>query len=126
MVALYQTANDTTAIGVDKASALVTVSACMTMNNGGVQPGFARSFYVTVGGDPAGDVVISPFSTDVGKTLGNRCAVLDLDPADASTDVITAIITLPVATSLISPAQRGSRCSFFRCARACGTDAACP
>lgn len=111
MVALYQTANDTTAIGVDKASALVTVSGCMAMNNGGVQPGFARSFYVTVGGGPAGDVVISPFSTDVGKTSGNRWAVLDLDPADASTDVIT----LPVATSLISPAQRGSRCSFFRC-----------
>ena len=66
MVALYQTANDTTAIGMDKASGMVTVSGVHGHEQRRRAARLRAQLLRYVGGGPTGDVVISPFSTDVG------------------------------------------------------------
>jgi hypothetical protein len=102
MVAL-NALSDVTAVGVDAASGLVNVSGYTTANSGGVQPNFAHYFYITIGGGEAGTVPITPFAVDTGSDSLARWATLDFDMTDMNCDVIT----LRVATSLISPAQAG-------------------
>jgi len=97
---ILNSGGDVATIGTDSSS-FANVSGYTTASSGGVPNGYKHYFYATISGGPVGDIPITPMWTSTATSNGVRWACLDFDPSVAASQVIT----LRLATSLISPAQ---------------------